>query len=219
MGTEFAQPERLPPAEPKIRRGRGSLSREEILQAAVDIVQEEGVEKLSMRRIAARLGCSVASPYAYFKSQRELVKVIIMRGEAALTADLKRARASSDDVFDQLEAIASTYWNFSREYREMHKLMFNSGGGKLYRDVFTSLPTSYRVFLETIRDGIRSGSIAFPMGSYSAIARTMWSWMYGLILTEMTGMLRYRKGDDPVQEGIRFFTILLRGKAQEKSPE
>lgn len=217
MKTESTEPTSdAPERSGKSRRSRGSLSREEILEAAVAIVMEEGVERLSMRRIASRLGCSVASPYAYFKSQGDLVKDIIMAGETDLTRDLKQARASSDDVFQQLPAIAYTYWNFSRQNRELHKLMFNMGGGKLYRDVFTSLPTSYRVFLETIRDGIQSGQIAFPLKSYSAIARMMWSWMYGLILTEMTGMLRQRKGDDPIEEGIRYFTILLRGGDPER---
>ena len=195
---------------PRTRRSRGSLSREEILAAASSIVQQEGVEKLSMRRIASRLGCSVASPYAYFESQGELVKVLIIDGEQDLTGRLAKARESSDDVFEQLEAIAYTYWRFAHENRELHKLMFNMGGGKLYRDVFTSLPTSYRVFLETIRAGIQSGEIAYPLKDYSGIARTMWSWMFGLILTEMTGMLRQRKGDDPIEEGIRYFSVMLR---------
>ena len=200
-------PEKDPDKKPR-RRSRGSLSREEILQAALSILQEEGLEKLSMRRIAARLSCSVASPYAHFSSQEEIITSLIVHGERKLTSDLKVARASSDDVFGQLRAIAQAYWSFACDNRELHKLMFNMG--VMYRKVFTSLPTSYRVFLETIRKGTVSGAIPFEVKRYPSIARTMWSWMYGLILLEMTGMLKLRHGEDPIEEGIQLFTKMLR---------
>lgn len=192
------------------RRTRNSLSRAEILDAAMAIVTDEGLEHLSMRNIAHRLSCSVASPYAHFENQEEMIKELIKVGEAHLTSALKDAQSSSEDVFEQLNAIAQTYWSFSVNNRELHKLMFNMNGNA-YRKVFQSLPTSYRVFLETLRNGVVSGKIPYTRNGYRAIARTMWAWMYGLIVLEMTGMLRKRTlSDDPVGEGIAFFTVLLR---------
>ena len=88
--------------------------------------------------------------------------------------------------------------------------MFSAAGGKLYRKSFPTLPTSYRVFLETIRRGISSGAIPYTRKSYPAIARTMWSWMYGLIVLELNDMVRHPKDSDPVKEGITFFTKMLR---------
>jgi len=197
------------PVQP--RRGRNSLSRSEILDASLTILKAGGIDALSMRGIATKLGCSVASPYAYFQNREEIFRELIALGERQLTADLKSAQAISEDVFDQLAAIAHTYWNFATENRELHKLMFNMDIGKMYRKVFMHLPTSYRVFLETIRGGIRSGAIR---GSkrYPGLARTMWAWMYGLIVLEMGNMIRARSAEqDPVQEGIEIFTNVLRG--------
>lgn len=192
------------------RRARGSLSREEIVQAALDIIRHDGVEGLSMRRIAERLGCSVASPYAHFENQEEILRLLITDGEKILTADLKAAQASSDDVYSQLSAIAHAYWNFASENRQLHRLMFSAAGGKLYRRSFPTLPTSYRVFLETIRHGITSGAIPHPRKSYPAIARTMWAWMYGLIVLDLNEMIRHARGADPVAEGIDYFTRMLK---------
>ncbi|HNE25396.1 MAG: TetR/AcrR family transcriptional regulator [Leptospirales bacterium] len=207
LTTVKRRPLRLP------RRVRGSISRREILEAAVAVLSEKGVEGLSMRHIAQHMGCSVASPYAYFSSQEEIIRHLITEGEKKLTLDLKAAQECSHDVYVQLDAIAHAYWNFSSENRELHKLMFNMGGGRLYRQVFPSLPTSYRVFLETIREGIISGAIPYPRTSYPSIARTMWSWMYGLIVLEMNEVLRRRKTSDPVKEGIALFHHLLRSGA------
>jgi len=197
------------PVNPKQRRGRGSLSRQEILEAALSIIQEEGPDKLSMRRIAARLSCSVASPYAHFENQGEIIRILIERGEKELTGELRQARDSSTDVYEQLRAIATTYWSFARDHRALHQLMFNVGTENDYRGVFSSLPTSYRVFLETIRRGIQSGAIRQPRQQYRAIARTMWGWMFGLIILDMTGMLRTPRSGDPIEEGIVLFESML----------
>jgi len=192
------------------RRARGSLSRDEIVRAAFDIIRVDGVEGLSMRRIADKLGCSVASPYAHFENQEEILRILITNGEKILTQDLRNAQASATDVYDQLDAIAHAYWNFASENRHLHRLMFSASGGKLYRRSFPTLPTSYRVFLETIRRGISSGAIPHPRKSYPAIASTMWAWMYGLIVLDLNEMVRQPKGADPVKEGIQYFKRMLR---------
>lgn len=192
------------------RRARGSLSRDEIVRAAFDIIKIDGVEGLSMRRIADKLGCSVASPYAHFENQEEILRILITDGEKILTQDLKRAQAGAADVYDQLDAIAHAYWNFASENRQLHRLMFSASSGKLYRKSFPTLPTSYRVFLETIRRGISSGAISHPRKSYPAIASTMWAWMYGLIVLDLNEMVRQPKGADPVKEGIQYFKRMLR---------
>jgi AcrR family transcriptional regulator len=176
----------------------------------MDILREEGVESLSMRRIAHKIGCSVASPYNHFESQQEIIRHLIYAGEKKLTNQLKSALDRSSDVYEQLNHIAHAYWNFASENRELHKLMFNAVGGRLYRQTFPSLPTSYRVFLETIRQGIKSGAIPFPRQDYPKIARTMWSWMYGLIVLEMNEILRKKRESDPIEEGIQLFTLLLK---------
>lgn len=49
------------------------LSRQEYIQKAHDIIQEEGIEAVSIRRIAKELGCSSASLYRYFDDLSELL--------------------------------------------------------------------------------------------------------------------------------------------------
>lgn len=194
------------------RRSRNSLSKTEIMEASLKIVTERGIEALSMREIAKELNCSVASPYAYFESRDEIIKELISNGEKILTTDLNLAVSKNPDIFSQLKAIAYTYWNFAVANRELHKLMFDTLGSKGgYRKIFTYLPTSYRVFLSTLRSGVKNGSIRFSRKGYHAIARTIWAWMYGLLVLEMTGMLRKRsQANHPIEEGILFFHHILR---------
>ena len=195
------------PSKPA-RRSRGSLSQAEILDAAIKIIRDEGLEKLSMRRIAQVLQCSVASPYAYFESQEAIIQVLVRKGESHLTSMLREAIAGTieDTVFVQLEAIARTYWRFATENRELHKLMNNMG---IYGKTFKSAPTSYRVFLETLHRGIKSGAIRYPKERYRQIASTMWAWIYGVLVLEMNDLLRNSEALDPIGSGIALFQEML----------
>jgi AcrR family transcriptional regulator len=196
----------------KSRRTRNSLSQKEILDAAEAIVKKEGLSHLSMRRIADKLNCSVASPYAHFTSLEEICKGMLQRGEGILTASMKEALKNTDDTFDQLFELAKAYWKFAKENREMHKLMFNNGidSTPLHRKALTAIPASYRIFLETIRKGMKTGEFNFTEKEYPAICRTLWSWIYGLIVLDLSGVLQRKRGDiRPLEEGLAIFKKLL----------
>jgi AcrR family transcriptional regulator len=54
------------------RRARGSLSREEILEGALELINRDGLSQLSMPVLARHLGAGVTSIYWYFRSKDEL---------------------------------------------------------------------------------------------------------------------------------------------------
>lgn len=199
-------------SQTKQRRVRNSLSREEIRNVSLLILKEEGIDALSMRHIANRLGCSVASPYSYYESQIDLVKDLIKHGEDELLGMLKEAIpvGTEASTFDKLASIARAYFRFASTNRELHKIMFVTDYSTVHRKAFPQLPKSYRFFLETLREGFETGEIRYPINEYTAIARLMWSWMYGLLVLDMTGMLRKRKSsDNPIEEGISYFKALF----------
>jgi AcrR family transcriptional regulator len=64
---------------PRRRRARGSLSREEILDAAQEIVEREGLRQLSMPTLATHLKSGVTSIYWYFRNKDALVDALAQR--------------------------------------------------------------------------------------------------------------------------------------------
>jgi len=66
-------------------RGRpAALDREAVLDAALGLLDAEGVEALTMRRLASRLGVSAMAPYRYVGSKDELLMVLVDRLAARL---------------------------------------------------------------------------------------------------------------------------------------
>ncbi|MVU84036.1 TetR family transcriptional regulator [Nocardia sp. ET3-3] len=62
--------------------GGNTLSESEIVEAALRVVRQDGVEKLSMRRLSRELGVSPMAPYYYVADKRELLDLV---ATAALT--------------------------------------------------------------------------------------------------------------------------------------
>lgn len=49
------------------------IKKEHILESARKVLTEQGINKLSLRKIAAETGCAAPSIYYYFKNKQEIV--------------------------------------------------------------------------------------------------------------------------------------------------
>src|SRR5438874_12872408 len=70
------------PARP--RRPRGSLTRAQVVDAALQLADQEGLEALSMPSIARRLECGVMTIYGYIDNKDDLLAAIALLGLADL---------------------------------------------------------------------------------------------------------------------------------------
>jgi AcrR family transcriptional regulator len=70
-------------------RGRPALPLDRILTAALELVDEQGADGLSMRSLAQRLGSGTATLYRHFANRSELVAMMVDRllGEIELDAE------------------------------------------------------------------------------------------------------------------------------------
>jgi AcrR family transcriptional regulator len=76
-------------ASSKRSRGRPALPLDRILTAAVELLDEQGAEALSMRSLAQRLESGTATLYRHFSNRSELVSMVIdhILGEIDLDAE------------------------------------------------------------------------------------------------------------------------------------
>ena len=70
----------------RTRRARGSLSREEILEASYQLVEHDGLSALSMPALSRQVDAGVTSIYWYFRNKDELLVALAER----VTADVYR---------------------------------------------------------------------------------------------------------------------------------
>jgi AcrR family transcriptional regulator len=83
------------------RRRRGpkpTLSREMVIEAALDLVDTEGLAALNLRKLAARMRISAMAPYHYFEDKAELLAAMIGHALAPLASDLDPNLAWDDQI-------------------------------------------------------------------------------------------------------------------------
>lgn len=194
-------------ANPKVhedsgRRVRNSLNRHEIVTAAIQILEQDGADALTVRRIATELQCSVSALYSHFASIDEIVNAMVVHTEEKLARNLRRARRGLASFMEQLSAIARGYWQFALEHPEVHRLM--------YRKSSQGLPHAYKVYAETFQLGRSAGEFPYSRREISKIARIMFAWLYGLISMELMGISNIEKrGAREIEDGMRYFASIL----------
>jgi AcrR family transcriptional regulator len=62
---------------PRTRSGQPSLTREQIVRAAIDLLDAEGAAGLSMRRLGTRLGSGATSLYWHVAHKDELLELVV----------------------------------------------------------------------------------------------------------------------------------------------
>src|SRR3954469_21882471 len=67
------------PAVPRRRGPRRALSEEEILDAALSLLDDGGPDAASLRRIAARVGVAPNAVYTYFPDKAAVVTALVER--------------------------------------------------------------------------------------------------------------------------------------------
>jgi AcrR family transcriptional regulator len=91
---------------------RAQLSRERIVGSAVKLIEREGEDALSMRRIAAELGYGVMSLYNHVPNKAALLDAIA----EYVMADLQFAADAQADWGEQARALVRTFREISRKY-------------------------------------------------------------------------------------------------------
>ena len=69
------------------------IKKENILESARKVLTEQGINKLSLRKIAAETGCAAPSIYYYFKNKEEIVAGLWEE----VASDLEQKMVSTSD--------------------------------------------------------------------------------------------------------------------------
>ena len=100
--------------------------REALIASAVEILEEEGVTKLSLRGVARRSGVSQTAPYRHFKGKSGLLAAVAAQGFRGLAKAMREGATQHDDPSDKLAAIGQSYIRFALANSAVFRLMFGA---------------------------------------------------------------------------------------------
>lgn len=118
-------PPSLAPSRVRNPRGQGNRLREDIIDAAVAMIEESGADDvITLRAVARRVGIAAPSIYAHFPDRDAIVLAVVERGFANLQARLHEAIGACEDPVERLHAGCRAYVRFAAERPHEYRTMF-----------------------------------------------------------------------------------------------
>lgn len=99
--------------------------KEACLRAAREAIAEQGVERLSLREVARRLGVSHQAPYRHFPSRDHLLVAVMGRCFRDFAAHLDD-RGTHADPRQDLGALGARYLEYAASHAVEYRLMFGT---------------------------------------------------------------------------------------------
>ena len=181
-----------------------------ILQAAWQLVLEEGWQALSIRKIADAIEYSAPVIYSHFENKDAILLEFIKEGFRQLTEEIIRQRDSQPEASQQLEAIAQGYWSFAFEHKEYYQLMFGLGipACETVNQV-TEMKEFSDVLISVIQEAISNSNQ--PQVDAFLKFHTYWSILHGLVSIQMIDRKTNPWSQLVLQDAINGFIKALNG--------
>ena len=98
------------------------VTKEDIINAAVDIVRKSGAQAINARTIAAVLNCSTQPVFSNFATMDELRLAVVEKADIMCQAYMRREVESG--AFPAYKANGMAYIRFAKEEKELFKLLY-----------------------------------------------------------------------------------------------
>ncbi len=152
-----------------------------ILKTAVELFVEEGIDNVSLRKIADKIDYSPGSIYSYFKDKGEIILAIHTEGFNKLY-EMQRSLDNISDPLERLSKMGEVYMKFALENPDYYDLMFiaKSVGEKICEEDkgWEAGQRSYEYLRNTVKQCVDEGY--FIDTDVDSAAFAFWGVVHGM---------------------------------------
>lgn len=180
----------------------------ELVKAGIDILIQEGLESLSLRKVAKRAGVSHSAPYAHFDDKQALIAAISSEGYRRLYAELESAaKSAGSDPQRKLVECGQAYIHFALRDRDIFKVMFSGilEQEKKYAE-FVEGSKATSIFLEKIVGECQDVGILRPAPT-ELLAVTIWGQVHGIVSLALENQISHSVLDHYDIKNILLFAL------------
>jgi AcrR family transcriptional regulator len=163
--------------------------REALLDAATDLLVQEGAQKLSLRAAARQAGVSQSAPYRHFPAKGDLLAAVGQRGFKGLREQMVQELEGIKDHRARLHAGGRAYVAFAQQNPHLFRLMFGPlmSAECRHQGLHLHCRECFAVLMEVISEGQAAG--IFKSGNPEVLANTAWTMVHGVAHLAIDGQL------------------------------
>ncbi len=163
--------------------------RDALTRVALQLLEDDGPEAVSTRKVAAAYGASTMAVYSEFGSLDGLVASVVAEGFGMLRDSLAAVPETADPVADLLR-VAREYIAFARAHPHLYRVIYAVSplaGHRREGEELMQGTEAFEVGHHHVRRAFRAGLMS--LGSpYEAMVQAWLSW-HGLVLADLAGYL------------------------------
>ncbi len=175
----------------------------ELIEKGLKILDEQGYEAFSMRKLAAACGVSQTAPYRHFKDKNELIRAITQKALSEFNTSLEEAFLADEDPKGQLKKMGYYYIRFFVENPEYLRLLFFSSAQAWMRKVVTSeCHNKENHPYSALKRAVKNYKAAYPDAKQSEEELTLYCWglVHGIAVLIVNGEIPGGKSALPLAE-------------------
>jgi len=175
--------------------------RESLCEVATRLFAEHGYSGVTLRALAAELGCSPMTPYRYFENKEAIFETVRQASFERFADCQTRAAGQAEDPIEQLRCLARAYAKFALDEPSAYRIMFQLDPPEARESyaLMGSEHRSWRVMLEVVERAVDSGALS---GDSDTLAHLFWSGTHGLVSLHLAGKLRLGRSLDVLLEAF-----------------
>jgi len=159
-------------------------SRDDIIEVSRAIIEDEGVEQLTIRRIAETINRTQPAVYQHFSSKDAILEAVVTDGFTALAERLERATRGGKT---SLTAIANAYVRFGLERPRLYDVMFVGPPAIVFATV-AATPIPARTAFNIIAAAVAESGVT--PAQTETVTEVVWASLHGLVTLSITKRLR-----------------------------
>lgn len=135
----------------------------EIIDTAIRLIHQGGIQRLTMKNIAKQLGISEPAIYRHFESKMELILSMLAQFKLRSGEHLSRARSLHNSGIKQLETIFLEHSGQFATHPHMTAVVFSEEAfqddKRLAKEVFSVMTNAHDTITEIIEQAQQTGEI------------------------------------------------------------
>jgi AcrR family transcriptional regulator len=182
------------------------INQETLVDNAYELLEREGIEAISMRRLAQMLDVRASSLYHHFPDKSTLLKEVAEKGRMRLAEKLRQAYSlAKPDPRRQITAMGMIYREWGLQHPQLYRLLF----ANTPLDEDGPSPASAAAFAPILA---ATGEL---LGESQAAMATqaLWAFVHGYVMLELTGHTQQCIPVEGFQFGLTCFVEGLGNRA------
>lgn len=165
--------------------------KEACLAEALAIIETEGIEHLSLREVARRLGVSHQAPYKHFQSRDHILADIVSRAFSSFAAHLD-ARPRGQDPDHDMAEMGRAYLDYAARHPLQYRLMFGTPlpDGDRHPDMMAQAQHAFALLRAALQRRAAARGAVLDERQETLDALFIWSGLHGLASIQASSVAR-----------------------------